>query len=276
MSTKIEICGPSPHCLFPRKESFVYFSGSHQNSRITLLCTTAASTHKMCLLFQHWYNNNWATTVRQSTISFFLLSSPALFFGWYMYKSVTIYMYIYLYIHMYIYTHIRVYICIFMYMYIYLYLYMHIHTYTYTYTYVNIYAYTNIRIHMHLYTHILIYIYTYVSVLGGRGIAICKILTFSMDNIRKPMKSSTQKNTSQIWLIWLIYTLSAILLLQMGWWSLHSGKCHTMQHVAMQHNAAHCNTSQHTATQCSTPLQSATHCNTVQHTLLKTHFTNCS
>ena len=55
---------------------------------------------------------------------------------------------------------------------------MHIHTYVYTYTYVNIYAYTNIRIYMHMYTHILIYIYTYISVLGGRGIAICKILNF--------------------------------------------------------------------------------------------------
>ena len=36
MSIKIEIRGPSPHCPCPRKESFVYFSGSHRISTITL------------------------------------------------------------------------------------------------------------------------------------------------------------------------------------------------------------------------------------------------
>ena len=36
MSIKMEIRGPSPCCLFPRKEPFVYFSGSHRNSTIAL------------------------------------------------------------------------------------------------------------------------------------------------------------------------------------------------------------------------------------------------
>jgi len=36
MSTKIETRGPSPCSLFPRKEPFVYFPGSHRNSTIPL------------------------------------------------------------------------------------------------------------------------------------------------------------------------------------------------------------------------------------------------
>ena len=36
MSIKIEIRGPSPRCLFPRKKPFVYFPGSHRNSTIAL------------------------------------------------------------------------------------------------------------------------------------------------------------------------------------------------------------------------------------------------
>ena len=36
MSIKTEIRGPSPRCLFPRKELFVYFSESHRDSTIAL------------------------------------------------------------------------------------------------------------------------------------------------------------------------------------------------------------------------------------------------
>jgi len=36
MSIKIEIRGPSPRRLCPRKESFVYFSESHRDSTIAL------------------------------------------------------------------------------------------------------------------------------------------------------------------------------------------------------------------------------------------------
>ena len=36
MTIKIEIRGPSPRCLFHRKESFVYFSESHRDSTIAL------------------------------------------------------------------------------------------------------------------------------------------------------------------------------------------------------------------------------------------------
>ena len=35
-SIKIEICGPSPRCLFLRKELFVYFSESHRDYIIAL------------------------------------------------------------------------------------------------------------------------------------------------------------------------------------------------------------------------------------------------
>ena len=40
MSIKIEIRGPSPRCLYPRKESFVYFSESLRDSTITLRVET--------------------------------------------------------------------------------------------------------------------------------------------------------------------------------------------------------------------------------------------
>ena len=36
MSIKMQIRGPSPRCLFPRMESFVYFSESHRDSTIAL------------------------------------------------------------------------------------------------------------------------------------------------------------------------------------------------------------------------------------------------
>ena len=52
VSIKIETHGPSPHCLFPRKESFEYFSGSHRNSTIALHVEILHTTTR-CNTLQH-------------------------------------------------------------------------------------------------------------------------------------------------------------------------------------------------------------------------------